>query len=517
MKKLHSSVNVRTGVAVAGVSVLFAAGTAIAAPNNIILRQLTNITQGSIEGPKLQLQDGLHLAFVGTGNILNNGTAPDRKNIYIWEEAPDASGSLRQLTNGVGCDSWDAQRPTDTLFSSRPMVIAFTSNCNHDPSVGNADGNDEIFFVEVGSGAFHQVTNTVAPVQNGDPFTSDSGRCMVFRSNGNIGNNIPSNPHYSSEHPGPGYTNPDGSYEVFLYGRIDSTDNFPHNATFTQISNGPSGTTSAKPVIGGYWFARQCQTSAYQSDHDQLGSGLVGQHIYTYQMPASAIELIFAAEIPYGLPPGTYKNSSISQASPFARGPHIVFETDADLWNNGSLGTDIFDFRAFHPRMTQFTNAGAGFTAERAQVSDGGGIITFDSDSEMLSQKHAARNGALPPFNADHNREIYRLKGRRKITQITQTENCENTQTTILDDGNRVGFISTCDLIPGENPNGLPQIFLYALERGEYPLLTNGQCTQANGCCLGKRGEETCYTDLTARKPSISRPNCLERDSCITD
>jgi hypothetical protein len=514
------SAPLRKAAALAGLSAaaMLEAVPALAAPSSIVLRQLTNITTGTIESPKLQLEDGHDLAFVSNGDVMGPGTQTANKQVYLLHEN-DVTGAwtTKKLTNGVGCDSWDVTRPTDTVSSDRPMVVAFVSNCDHDPAVGNADGNNEIFFYDLFANHIHQITDTVAPVDNGDPFLSDSGRCMVFRSNGDLENNVESNPYFDVDHPGAGYTNPDGSMEVFLYGTLEQSFEYPHNATYSQVSNGPAGTTSEKPVIGGYIFSRQCQTTAFQSDHDQLGTGLVGQHVYQYNWPSSELVQEFpeADEIPHGLPPGTYGNASISQASPFARGPHIVFESEADLWNNGSLGTDIFDFRAFHPRMTQYTNVGAGFVTRSPQVSDGGGVITFHSNGEILTDRREARDGSMPPFNADGNFEIFRLNGRRTVTQITRTENCNNTSSSILDDGNRVSFLSDCDVIAGENALGRTQVFLYALERGDAPVLLPGVCTQANGCCYYARNAQTCYSDLTSRKNKISRPNCAERDACL--
>jgi hypothetical protein len=193
-------------------------------------------------------------------------------------------------------------------------------------------------------------------VINAEPFPSDSGRCLVFRSDGNLDNNTPSHPHYDVSHPGPGFENADGSDEIFFYGKINGGFDFPQNGVFTQVSNGPAGTTSSHPVINGYYFPRQCQTVAYQSDHNQLNTGVAGQLIWIYNTPSSALEEIGAAEIPHGWPPGTYSNPMISGASPFARGPHIVFESAPDLWNNLCHGEPLSTGAAFHPRMTQYTN-----------------------------------------------------------------------------------------------------------------------------------------------------------------
>ncbi|MFN2377915.1 MAG: hypothetical protein ABR538_15380 [Candidatus Binatia bacterium] len=482
-----------------------------AEPSNVLMRQITNITTGTIDSVQLRLQDARSIAFVSNGDVMGPGTQTANRQVYFWQENKDTGlGTITKLTNGVGCDSYDATRPTDDVFSDRPTAIFFVSTCNHDPSVGNGDGNPEIFIYKFDTSSIHQLTDTAAPVVNGEPFASDSGLCLVFSSNGNLDNNLPSNPNYDSNHPGPGFTNPDGSREVFYYGKLKGkTAGYPYDATTVQVSNGPGGTSSGHPAVGGYWFPRQCQTVAYHSDHIQIGQGVVGQGIYVYKTPASALEEVVAAEIPNGFPDGIYANPSISQASPFARGPHVVFEGEPDLWNNGSLGHNIYNWRDFHPRMTQYTNLGAGFTAVDPQVADGGGVYFFSSNGEILSQDHTLRTGEAPPFNADANYEIYRLKGRRRVTQITDTTGCHNSKPALMDDGGRAAFLSNCDLIAGENAGGLTQVFLWGLEKADHPLMSEAACQQADGCCIASRKLTTCYHSLKGKKPKISRPNCL--------
>jgi len=487
------------------------ADPAQARPAYHLMRQLTNITTGTIESVKVRSQKAETIAFVSDGDVMGPGTETVGRQIYMWRLQADGTGVTTRVTNLPGCESYDVARSTDTALSDRPEVIAFISTCDFDPAVGNADANPEVFFWEVELDRFHQITNTTAPVVNSQPYTSDSGRCLVFSSNGDLNNNIPSNQHYDSSHPGPGYSNPDGSTEVFLYGKLDNKVGYPYNGVVTQVSNGPLGTTSSHAVINGYWFARQCQTTAFQSDHDQLGNGFVGQGIYIYKMPMSSLEPITAAEIPMGFPNGNYRNPNISAASPFARGPHIVFESDPDLWRNESEGTNLFDWRDFHPRMTQFTNIGAGHAIRDPEVGDGGGVLTFSSTGELLHPEHELRTGELPPFNADANSEIFVLNGRRTVTQVTATTGCENVHPSLSDDGDHLGFLSNCDIIAGENPGGLRQVFLRSLVRADFPMLENGTCQQADGCCVFSRKLTTCYTALQGRKLRISRPNCIDK------
>jgi len=501
-------------IAVLGIALTLGVNSASAESNNVVLRQVTNLTTGNIASAKLRMQDGNDIAFVSTGDVMGTGTATALRQVYLWREQLDGTGVITRVTPNNACESYDASRGTDTTLSDRPEIIAFVSTCDYDPQGDNSDHNPEIFFYDVDTSRFHQITDTPSTVINAEPFASDSGRCVVFRSNGNIDNNTPSNPHYDVSHPGPGFSNPDGSNEIFFYGKINGGTDFPQNAVFTQVSNGPAGTTSSHPVVNGYYFPRQCSTVAFQSDYNQLATGVTGQLIWIYNTPSSALEEIAAAEIPHGWPAGTYRNPMISGASPFARGPHIVFEAVPDLWNNLSTGVNLFDWRAFHPRMTQYTNVGTGSAISEPQVGDGGGVISFNSNGELLSQKHAARTGELPPFNADGNSEIFRLKGRRRVAQLTQTSACQNLHSSLKDDGKRLAFISTCDLIPGENPTHKPQVFLWGLEKSDFPLLKPGECLQSAGCCLDTPKQQTCYHVIEGKKPKINRPNCVERDAC---
>jgi hypothetical protein len=499
------------GAAAAGLMTA-TAEVAQAAPAYNVMRQLTNITTGSIQQVEIRSQDGEHIAFVSTGDVMGPGTETAERQIYYWEEQPNGTGVVTRVTNQPGCESYDISRPTDIVVSDRPEVVAFVSTCDFDPGVGNADGNPEIFFWNADNDSLHQITNTVAPVVNAEPYTSDSGRCLVFSSNGDLDTNDPGHPAYDNQHPGPGYSNPDGSREIFLYGKLDQGPTYPYGFPFTQLSNGPAGTTSGHPVINGYYFPRQCATTAFHSDYDQIGQGLTGQGIYIYKMPMSALEPITATEIPMGFPDGIYRNPNISAASPFARGPHIIFEGEPDLWRNGSSGTNLYNWRDFHPRMSQFTNVGAGFVASDPEIGDGGGVISLTSTGDLLNPEKPARTGELPPFNADGNPEIFILEGRKTVYQITQTTGCQSSGTSLSDDGDHMAFLSNCDILEGENPGGVTQIFMRQLEDADYPLLMPGACEQSEGCCISSRKLNTCdYHPLKGRKPRIARPNCIDR------
>ena len=464
-----------------------------------VLMQVTFNTTGDVQQPRLRSERPEAITFASTGDVLGLGTATPTSEIYHWELS---SGLLQRITTSGPGASYDHTRPTDTTQTSRPEYVAFVSTADLDPFGDNADGNPEIFTWEKTSGRIRQITDTVAPVVNAKPFASDSGKCIVFTSTGDMSDNDGS---YDSEsNPPTGFTNADGSQEVF-YVELDVNAE-PEPGSYTQLTDGPAGTSSGEPYVGGYYYPRQCNIVAFASDHPQTDDAPAGVQLYNFKRISAEVRPLDARQVPFAgnLPPaGDYFTPSISSASNFARGPFIMFSTAADVLNNGSNRLNVFRYRVFHPMMTQYTDFDAG-DALAPVISDGGRWIAFESNGEILAEDRETAG----PYNADANWEIFRLRGLRRVQQITQTNGCENTQATILDKGVTLAFRSTCDLIPGHNPAGVPQVFLYMQVTPDDPLATATACQVANGCCNEANG---CYTVLEGRKLPVSKPNCLAR------
>jgi hypothetical protein len=473
------------------------AGEALARTGTPVLQQITNLTTGTIVDPRIRSQGGESIVFTSDGDV--TGPAPGHNEIYFYDVN---TAAMTRLTTTAGGESRDASRATDTVGAGdRPEQVTFVSTGDLDPAVGNADGNPEIFIWRKDTNTFHQLTNTPAGVINQEPFASDSGKCVVFASTGNFDNNTGQDPAM----PATNHTNVDGSLEIFQFNLLSSV-NYPADGFFTQVSDGPAGTESTRPVVGGYIFQRQCQTTAYMSDYDQTGDGSTGINIFEFDRDSAKTVMMLSGEVPWAIQPGNYLYPHISVASPFARGPFIVFQTDADHWRNGSDGWEMFRFRAFHPRMTQYTDYLTG-SVERPVVSDGGGYIAFQSNGEILFNDRRARLGGEAPFNDDGNYEIFRLRGRRRAWQITRSEGCNNDLVSMRDDGTAIVFRSDCDLIPGHNLSGQQQVFLYREVKGDDPLAGAG-CLLANGCCNEANG---CYQPIYGEKPQTRSKGCLDK------
>jgi Tol biopolymer transport system component len=175
-------------------------------------------------------------------------------------------------------------------------------------------------------------------------------------------------------------------------------------------------------------------------------------------------------------------NPAMSAASQFARGPFVVYQANSDIMGNGSSGFEIFRFRLFRYEQNQYTFSTAG-ESQHPVVSDGGGYIVFQSTADLIDPERSIKGGGTPPFNADGNSEIYRTKGRRRIWQITESQGCQNTLPSVQDTGQGIAFISTCDLIPGNNPNHVQQVFFYQETPRLDPRILPQNCKVAEGCC----------------------------------
>jgi len=446
-----------------------------------VLVQVTHNSVGDVWEPSIRSQDGDSIVFVSDGDVLGPGTAPGHREVFLYSVP---AGTITRLTDTNGGESYDASRETDSLLDARPGLVTFVSTGDLDPSIGNPDHNPEVFVRFVESGEIVQVTVTQSPTVNAEPYTSDSGRCVVFRSNADLDDNDGSD----VGNPGAGFGNADGSDEVFNLSFGDLGFSRSQWVT-TQVSNGPAGTTSSHPVVGGYIFSRQCRSSTYQSDHDQLGNGSSGSHIYNYTRTTAVTEQLSARGA------GINRNPAMSSASNFARGPFVVYESDMDPIGNGSDAFEIFRFRLFKNELWQYTFADR--DSATGGISDGGGRTVFQSSAELLDPDRPLRTGELPPFNSDGNSEIFLTRRKHQVTQVTRTGGCENTTPTMRDLGDAIAFRSTCDLVPGHNPGGVAQVFHYVLVDRDDARATAGGCDVLDGCCNVANG---CLSDLFGRK-----------------
>ncbi|HET9062695.1 MAG TPA: hypothetical protein VFO62_05350, partial [Candidatus Binatia bacterium] len=174
-----------------------------------VLRQITRNTVGYVGKPGVRLERAETIAFVSDGDVLGPGTATGHREVYLYHQPTSV---IRRLTATLGGESYDPIRETDETYSRRPRYVVVVSTGDLDPRVDNSDGNPEIFIHLTESGETRQITDTAAGIRNLEPYSSDHGQCIVWRSNGDHENNDGSDP----QNPSPGYDNTDASDEIFM-------------------------------------------------------------------------------------------------------------------------------------------------------------------------------------------------------------------------------------------------------------------------------------------------------------
>ncbi|HYB97711.1 MAG TPA: hypothetical protein VEC57_01120 [Candidatus Limnocylindrales bacterium] len=454
-----------------------------------VIKQVTQLTQGIVERPRIQQVRGELVSFVSDGDVLGPGSAHlGQREVYLWTFATDA---LQRATTTPGGESYDASRVTDDFRSKRQPYIAFISTGDLVPGVGNADGNPELFLWAVETGEIRQLTQTSAPVVNALPHPSDTGDCIVFESTGDLDNNDGG---FGTSGPS-GYSNMDGSQEVFY---LDFRDNGFDNYHFTQMSNGPAGTTSSHGSVGGYFYFNQCHTLTYQSDHDQLGNGSTGTNVYEFFRQEALTKQV---SLPNNLG-GASIEPIMSGAGLATGGPSVVFASDANLFDNGSSGFHIYKMATLTGLLRQVTGDPAG-GHRRPTVSDGSSAVFFETTGEPSDVERGTKIGPPGPHNADGNSEIVRFTGRNRVHWITRTQGCTNDYATINGNGRAAAFRTDCELVPGFNVLGQQQVMAYYEVHFREFLYQPEDCSLLQRCCSTANG---CYEEVMARAYKVPRP-----------
>jgi hypothetical protein len=152
-----------------------------------VLQQVTGITTGDVANVKLRSETANWITFSATGDVMGSGTETPGREVYLYSTV---TGTLTRVTTTTDGESYAPSRVTDSTFAAgRPDSFSFVSTGDLDPDRDNSDHNPEIFIYEVASGEIHQVTDTLPPVVNGAPFSSDSAKCVVFESTADLDNN----------------------------------------------------------------------------------------------------------------------------------------------------------------------------------------------------------------------------------------------------------------------------------------------------------------------------------------
>lgn len=395
--------------------------------------------------------------------------------------------------NGDGCsDSCTLEDTTcfpgtDATVSKAAKFIVFTSR--FDFLGTNPDGNDEVFILnrkefnkqsakkppeEALAASIRQVTFTTDPVTHEWPTLNGSGRFVAFVSTASLcagGEAFGSECSEDSDCPGSTCTqNPEGNKEVFhadLKRRI-----------LTQITQEQTA-ESLHPNLRAF----KGNLLAFDSDGnivpDRCSGGSRDRNpcITDAECPGGACgnpegnrEVYLWIRSAAGeralrqLTTAAVGDSKIGRSLNFDTRATAFSSTANLLGGNGDLSQEIFRIRRTPQSLLtvtdQVTTSPEPEVVSESPAQSKGRIVAFVSDGDLI-----------PGENPDRNPEIFvwreTTSGGLTYTQITHTAGCNNAFPSISARGEFVAFQSTCNLIPSKGNPG-QSVFIYDVKRSGF-------------------------------------------------
>jgi Tol biopolymer transport system component len=378
---------------------------------------------------------GTRISFLSSSDLTPGkpGNPNGNRHLYIFDTT---TGLFTQLTSINGNTSGPVLEQSINAAGTR---IAFISNADMTPgNPGNADGNYEIFFVDIATGVVTQVTHTtgggvIGGVTNSGPLINAAGTRIVFSSDRDL---TPGNP-----------GNADGNREVFLF---DTT-----TGLFTQITDTTGGING---VVGNAADSMNAAgTRIVLSSNRDLTPGSPGNADGNVELFLYDTTTGLFTQLTNTAHPANNQNASINAA-----GTRIAFVSDADLApgspGNADGNPEIFLFDTSTGLFTQITNTiGPGVTTHPT-INAAGTRIAFTSTRDLTPGQ---------PGNTDGNSEVFLFDITTGLfAQITNSAGSgggvPNQGPEINADGTRITFFSNRDLVPGNpgNADGNFEIFL---------------------------------------------------------
>lgn len=147
-------------------------------------------------------------------------------------------------------------------------------------------------------------------------------------------------------------------------------------------------------------------------------------------------------------------------------GKKIVFLSDCQIipGSNTDMNNEIFLFDTETKRFLQITETTGTSKNNQPTTNEDGTIVAFRSSADLI-----------PGQNTDGNPEIFLFNvSTKKLTQITHTQPpTVNTGPSLSGDGDKVVFFSSADLVSGGNREGKKEVFLFERKTGRFTQLTH--------------------------------------------
>lgn len=342
----------------------------------ILITQITDVpdVNGIVSAPRVT-RSGKYVFFKTTEDLLSQN-ADGSEEQFAWSQKnfkKNRPNVTIQLT-GVS-PTEDLDRP-DPYSSGRRIVFASTADLHDNPKFpgrSNADGNSEIFVYDVRKGIVTQVTDSVAPADNRRPAIT-RGQRIIFDSTGDLNDD----PKVA------GRNNADGNREIFVakvrVSRVvitQVTDSGPgvenlageidKGRTFVFASNGNYNGTNADGNREIFVWTRKDDQITQITDSLGFGPCLIGPNVCAGDSDV----------------PCTDDSDCGQNGSPDINvlGRRLVFESTADLLNDGARNRRIFQYDRVKGKLLQVSRSR--FGDNRGPRISRGRYVVWESTSDL--------------------------------------------------------------------------------------------------------------------------------------
>lgn len=196
----------------------------------VLFTQITDVpdVNGVVSAPRISRS--ANVFFTSGEDLL--GTNPEgSQEVFRWSRKNFRRNRPEMVVELTGIDdvSREAAHP-DLVGRGNRIVFSSTGDLHNDPHLpgrNNADGNSEIFIMDVRKNLVRQITDTTAPVENLRPSLTKGSR-VVFDSNGDLHDDARTAP----------LSNADGSREIFV------AQSRKRRLFIRQVTDSPAGVES---------------------------------------------------------------------------------------------------------------------------------------------------------------------------------------------------------------------------------------------------------------------------------
>jgi hypothetical protein len=342
----------------------------------ILITQLTDVPDenGIVSAPRVT-RSGKLVLFKTAEDLL--GQNPDgSEELDSWNQKNFKKNRPNVTVELTGFGATEEVGRPDPYSSGRSIVFSSTADLHNDskfPGRSNADGNSEIFMYDVRKGVITQITQTSAPADNQRPSIT-KGRRIVFDSTADL-------------HDDPkigGRSNADGNREIFL-AKVK-----PSQIVTTQV------TDSAPDVENLAGEIDKGRIVAFSSNGNYAGTNLDGnREIFVWSRKDDEITQL-TTSVAFGpcvIGPNTCLGDSNAACvddsdcghsdSPDINplGRRVVFESTADLLNDGARNRRVFQFDRLRGTLFAMSRARSG--ENRGARISRGRFVVWESTSDL--------------------------------------------------------------------------------------------------------------------------------------